>query len=292
MWQGARGSAQRTKGSWSTSVRFRTASPNQSSLEVPSRARVRLPRGRKTVTATTHLPQATASAHPHLLLLLLHHPRPPPTISAASMSRRRGWPSALLRRRRTLSGGPGSLPSSACGTLGGGDDDVDDHGYYVTLRASVPLRAAPAPGASLWAADYHHHPRRLTMKLILSSKEVAYPDDVTVTVKGREVSVKGPRGELSNNFNHVDVAISHDAAAVSCCQHTLAANQETLNKHTRRCGPPAGGPGAHRAHAPPDLVRSNSTRVSLHSPLPPLPTLPPLPPFPLTHPPIVPPSAK
>ena len=52
------------------------------------------------------------------------------------------------------------------------------------------------------------------MRTILASRTVDYPEDVTVTVEGRKVVVKGPRGELSQDFNHIDVSIAHSAETV------------------------------------------------------------------------------
>jgi len=43
------------------------------------------------------------------------------------------------------------------------------------------------------------------MKTILKSETVTVPDGVTVTVKTRQVVVKGPRGELKNDLSHLPV---------------------------------------------------------------------------------------
>jgi len=43
------------------------------------------------------------------------------------------------------------------------------------------------------------------MKMKLSTRTVVVPEGVTCTVKAREVTVKGPRGELFGNFKHVNV---------------------------------------------------------------------------------------
>jgi large subunit ribosomal protein L9e len=42
-------------------------------------------------------------------------------------------------------------------------------------------------------------------KPIITSSQVTIPDNVEVTVVSRHVTVKGPRGVLSKNFNHVPV---------------------------------------------------------------------------------------
>ena len=43
------------------------------------------------------------------------------------------------------------------------------------------------------------------MKQVLSEDWVAIPDGVTVTIKGREVTVKGKKGEIKKNFSHMPV---------------------------------------------------------------------------------------
>merc|ERR1712233_207765 len=45
----------------------------------------------------------------------------------------------------------------------------------------------------------------LTMKLLHHSQEVTVADGVSVSVKARVVTVKGPRGELVKNFKHLKV---------------------------------------------------------------------------------------
>lgn len=46
------------------------------------------------------------------------------------------------------------------------------------------------------------------MKTIHTSVTVKAPRTVTITVKGRTVIVKGPRGELTQNFDHIKIEIS------------------------------------------------------------------------------------
>eukprot|EP00658_Telonema_sp_P-2_P009661 TRINITY_DN135_c0_g1_i3.p2 TRINITY_DN135_c0_g1~~TRINITY_DN135_c0_g1_i3.p2 ORF type:complete len:193 (+),score=65.65 TRINITY_DN135_c0_g1_i3:222-800(+) len=48
------------------------------------------------------------------------------------------------------------------------------------------------------------------MKTIHSKANISVPNDVTVTIKSRVVSVKGPRGELTKNFRHMDVDIKYN----------------------------------------------------------------------------------
>nr|XP_004226861.1 60S ribosomal protein L9 [Ciona intestinalis]XP_026693473.1 60S ribosomal protein L9 [Ciona intestinalis] len=46
------------------------------------------------------------------------------------------------------------------------------------------------------------------MKIIHSSQVVTLPDEVKVSVKGRVVTVRGPRGVLKKNFNHLKVELT------------------------------------------------------------------------------------
>jgi len=43
------------------------------------------------------------------------------------------------------------------------------------------------------------------MKLILSSRKVDIPEDITLAVKSRTVTVTGPRGSLSRDFRHLNL---------------------------------------------------------------------------------------
>jgi len=45
------------------------------------------------------------------------------------------------------------------------------------------------------------------MKDIYKEEEFEIPDGVTVNVKSRLVTVKGPRGELKKNLRHIDMEI-------------------------------------------------------------------------------------
>jgi len=45
------------------------------------------------------------------------------------------------------------------------------------------------------------------MKDIYKEEEFEIPDGVTVSIKSRLVTVKGPRGELTKNLRHIDMEI-------------------------------------------------------------------------------------
>ena len=46
------------------------------------------------------------------------------------------------------------------------------------------------------------------MRIVYSTRSVAIPEGVTVDVKAREVSVKGPKGTLKRSFKHLSVDMS------------------------------------------------------------------------------------
>ncbi|KAJ3084153.1 60S ribosomal protein L9 [Quaeritorhiza haematococci] len=46
------------------------------------------------------------------------------------------------------------------------------------------------------------------MKAIMSERDVTIPEDVSVKVKARVVTVKGPRGGLTKDFKHINLEIT------------------------------------------------------------------------------------
>jgi len=55
------------------------------------------------------------------------------------------------------------------------------------------------------------------MKTILNSKTVKIPDGVTIAIKTRQVTIKGPRGELKEDLSHlpIDLQLSEDGKTVT-----------------------------------------------------------------------------
>lgn len=47
------------------------------------------------------------------------------------------------------------------------------------------------------------------MKTVLSTRYIEYPENVTVEVKARCVTVTGPRGTLKREFKHLNVDMQH-----------------------------------------------------------------------------------
>ena len=48
------------------------------------------------------------------------------------------------------------------------------------------------------------------MKDVSKDETLEYPQDVTVSVKSRIVTVKGPRGQLVKNLSHLNIEIKYD----------------------------------------------------------------------------------
>ena len=53
------------------------------------------------------------------------------------------------------------------------------------------------------------------MKFIVSEQDLEIPEDVTVTVNAREVTVKGKLGTLTKAFKHIPIEIYKDKSAKS-----------------------------------------------------------------------------
>jgi hypothetical protein len=89
---------------------------------------------------------------------------------------------------------------------------------------------------------------------VKTSSDLTIPDDVTVTVESRVVTVKGPRGSLTKNFQHLDVDLyltevegekklmvsAHAAASLnhttSLSQHALVGARPGRIRKTQRLG--------------------------------------------------------
>jgi ribosomal protein L6P/L9E len=47
------------------------------------------------------------------------------------------------------------------------------------------------------------------MRAVEVSKIIQIPEDVEVTLEGRKVTVKGPKGTLSRDFHHAQIGRAH-----------------------------------------------------------------------------------
>ena len=56
------------------------------------------------------------------------------------------------------------------------------------------------------------------MRVLKSEDQISYPEDVTIEIKKRIVTVKGPRGTLERNFQHIamDLAVNSKERTVTC----------------------------------------------------------------------------
>jgi len=66
------------------------------------------------------------------------------------------------------------------------------------------------------------------MKTVLATRSIEIPAGVEVSIKARVVYVKGPRGELTRNFKHINMDLSvvgetDDELAVSTPCRSLCA---------------------------------------------------------------------
>ena len=53
------------------------------------------------------------------------------------------------------------------------------------------------------------------MKRVMVTKSIEVPENVEVEVKGRTVTVKGPKGVLTKDFSHAPVSITHENNVVT-----------------------------------------------------------------------------
>lgn len=70
-----------------------------------------------------------------------------------------------------------------------------------------PLFLGGDPEADTPPGAYNHRPLSSAMKTLLATRYVTIPEDVTLDVKSRIVTVKGPRGELVQSFKHLNLDI-------------------------------------------------------------------------------------
>jgi large subunit ribosomal protein L9e len=70
------------------------------------------------------------------------------------------------------------------------------------------------------------------MKVINSEELVDVPSDVTVTVKARNVIVKGPRGVLRRSFKHSRVTMEKLSSKKLLVKKTFGLKKEIANVHT------------------------------------------------------------
>ena len=80
------------------------------------------------------------------------------------------------------------------------------------------------------------------MKTILATNTVTIPEGVTVVMKGRSITVKGPRGTLHRQFNHLNLELTRVNASTIrvdvwfalrkqlACLRTICSHIENLMK--------------------------------------------------------------
>ena len=77
------------------------------------------------------------------------------------------------------------------------------------------------------------------MKVIKSANSLEIPEGIELSVKNREVSVKGPRGSLTKTFAHAPIDLKKDGNKV-CRAWGCVGLSRCTHTHTHRSWPRSG----------------------------------------------------